>query len=188
MNADLATLSDTDPSSGSDTITLTAKDSFNNSAQQQTIAVTASGGPVLTVPGAQTVGLNHATAIAGVSLAESGSSGDETFTVTLTDTHGLLSASGPGVSGSGTTKLTITGSLEQVNADLATLSDTDPSSGSDTITLTAKDSFNNSAQQQTIAVTASGGPVLTAPRCADGWAQPGDEDCRGEPGGERQHQ
>ena len=163
VNADLATLSDTDPSSGSDTITLTAKDSFNNSAQQQTIAVTASGGPVLTVPGAQTVGLNHATAIAGVSLAESGSSGDETFTVTLTDTHGLLSASGPGVSGSGTTKLTITGSLEQVNADLATLSDTDPSSGSDTITLTAKDSFNNSAQQQTIAVTASGGPVLTVP-------------------------
>ena len=43
MNADLATLSDTDPSSGSDTITLTAKDSFGNSAQQQTIAVTASG-------------------------------------------------------------------------------------------------------------------------------------------------
>ena len=75
-----------------------------------------------------------------------------------------------------------------MNADLATLSDTDPSSGSDTITLTAKDSFNNSAQQQTIAVTASGGPVLTVPRCADGCAQPGDDDSRGEPGGERQHQ
>ena len=163
MNADLATLSDTDPSSGSDPITLTAKDSFGNSATTQTIAVTASGGPVLTVPGAQTIALNHATAIAGVSLAESGSSGDETFTVTLTDTHGLLSASGQGVSGSGTTKLTITGSLEQVNADLATLSDTDPSSGSDPITLTANDSFGNRATTQTIAVTASGGPVLTVP-------------------------
>ena len=164
VNADLATLSDTDPSSGSDPITLTATDSFGNRATTQTIAVTASGGPVLTVPsGAQTIALNHATAIAGVSLAESGSTGDETFTVTLTDTHGLLSASGQGVSGSGTTKLTITGSLEQVNADLATLSDTDPSSGSDPITLTANDSFGNRATTQTIAVTASGGPVLTVP-------------------------
>ena len=172
MNADLATLSDTDPSSGSDTITLTAKDSFGNSAQQQTIAVTASGLPVLTAPSTATVALNQATKITGVSLAESGSTSDETFTVTLSDGQGKLSATtsaeggGGSISGSGTTSLTITGTLSQVNADLATLSDTDPSSGSDTITLTAKDSFGNSAQQQTIAVTASGLPVLTAPSTA----------------------
>ena len=166
MNADLATLSDTDPSSGSDTITLTAKDSFGNSAQQQTIAVTASGLPVITAPSTATVALNQATKITGVSLAESGSTSDETFTVTLSDGQGKLSASGTGVSRLGDNDLTITGSLSQVNAELATLSDTDPSSGSDTITLTAKDSFGNSAQQQTIAVTASGLPVLTAPSTA----------------------
>ena len=85
--------------------------------------------------------------------------------MTLSDGQGKLSATtsaeggGGSISGSGTTSLTITGTLSQVNADLATLSDTDPSSGSDTITLTAKDSFGNSAQQQTIAVTAS--PNLT---------------------------
>ena len=107
-----------------------------------------------------------------MSLSESGSTSDETFTVTLSDGHGKLSATtsaeggGGSISGSGTTSLTITGTLSQVNADLATLSDTDPSSGSDTITLTAKDSFNNSAQQQTIAVTASGLPVITAPSTA----------------------
>ena len=129
-----------------------------------------------------------------MSLAESGSTSDETFTVTLSDGQGKLSATtsaeggGGSISGSGTTSLTITGTLSQVNADLATLSDTDPSSGSDTITLTAKDSFNNSAQQQTIAVTASGLPVLTAPVDGDGCAQSGDEDYRGEPVGERQHQ
>ena len=186
VNAELATLSDTDPSSGSDTITLTAKDSFGNQAPTQTIAVTASGGPVLTVPGSQTVGLNHATAIAGVSLAESGSSANETFTVTLSDSQGLLSASGAGVLGSGTTKLTISGSLDQVNAELATLSDTDPSSGSDTITLTAKDSFGNQAPTQTIAVTAERRAGADGAGVADGWSQPCDGDCRGEPGGERQ--
>ena len=148
MNAELATLSDTDPSSGSDTITVTAKDSLGNQAAPQTIAVTASGLPVITAPLTATVALNQPTKITGVSLAESGSTSDETFTVTLSDSHGQLSASGQGVSGSSTTSLTITGSLEQVNADLATLSDTDPSSGSDTITLTAKDSFNNQARSR----------------------------------------
>ena len=184
VNAELATLSDTDPSSGSDTITLTAKDSFGNSAQQQTIAVTTSGLPVLTAPSTATVALNQATKITGVSLAESGSSSDETFTVTLSDGQGKLSVSGRMRSKT----LTISGSLDQVNAELATLSDTDPSSGSDTITLTAKDSFGNSAQQQTIAVTTSGAAGADGAVDGDGCAQSGDEDHRGEPVGERRQQ
>ena len=41
--------------------------------------------------------------------------------MTLTDTNGVLSATGAGgaITGSGTTSLTITGSLAQVNSDLA---------------------------------------------------------------------
>ena len=78
-----------------DTITVNASDSFGNSATAETIAVTANGAPVIAVPGAQTVALGTATAIAGVSLAESGNDqGSETFTVTLKDSNGLLSASG----------------------------------------------------------------------------------------------
>ena len=117
-----------------------------------------------------------------MSLAESGSTSDETFTVTLSERQGKLSATtsaeggGGSISGSGTTSLTITGTLSQVNADLGTLSDTDPSSGSDTITLTAKDSFNNSAQQQTIAVTASGAAGAHGAVDGGGCAQSGDED------------
>ena len=41
--------------------------------------------------------------------------------------HRRCSATGAGVSGSGTTSLTITGSLSQVNSDLGTLADSDPS-------------------------------------------------------------
>ena len=72
LNSDLGTLKDTDGTAGPDTITVNASDSFGNAATAATIAVTANGAPVIAVPGAQTVALGTATAIAGVSLAESG--------------------------------------------------------------------------------------------------------------------
>src|SRR4029077_15653072 len=163
VNTDLGTLKDTDSTAGADTITVNASDSFGNVATAKTIAVTANGAPVITVPGAQTVSVGAATAIAGVGVSESGNSRGETFTVTLSDTNGHLSATGTGVSGSGTTSLTIAGTLSQVTADLGTLSDTDSTAGPDTITLNATDSFGNKASQQTIAVTASVTPVITVP-------------------------
>ena len=88
-----------------------------------------------------------------MSLSETGSTGSETFTVTLTDTNGDLSATGTGVSGSGTTSLTITGSLSLVNTDLGTLTDTDSTRVPDTISVNASDSFGNTAAQKQIAVT-----------------------------------
>ena len=95
---DLGTLKDSDGTATSgtpETITLTADDSFGNVATAKTIAVTVNGAPVIAVPGAQTVPLGTATAISGVSLAESGNTtGSESFTVTLKDSNGLLSASG----------------------------------------------------------------------------------------------
>ncbi len=125
--------------------------------------------PSLTVPGAQTLVVDQATAVSGVSLAETGATSGETFTVTLTDTNGDLSATGSGVSGSGTTSLTITGSLSQVNGDLAMLSDMDGTAGSNTITLHATDSFGDSAAQQTIAVTADPAtPILNTLASFDG--------------------
>jgi hypothetical protein len=58
----------------------------------------------------------------------------------------------------------ITGSLAQVNSDLATLTDTDAAAGSDTISISATDSFGNNANPQTTAVTVSPlVPVLAAP-------------------------
>jgi hypothetical protein len=155
VNADLATLSDTDAVAGSDTITINASDSFGNNAAPQQIAVTVNAlMPVITAPALITVNQGNAGTIVGVRLAEANSVDGETFTVTLSDMNGVLTASGTGVSGAGTTSLSITGSLAQVNADLATLSDTDLAAGSDTITLNASDSFGNSAAPWQIAVTA----------------------------------
>jgi hypothetical protein len=156
VNADLTTLKDTDGTLGSDsdTITLTATDSAGDNASQQ-IDVTVNGLPSITVPEAQSVAPNTTIAIAGVGLSETGNINGETFTVTLTDsnTNGDLSATGTGVSGSGTHELTVSGSLAQVNSDLATL--TDKESASDTITVTATDSLGNSATAQTVDVTVS---------------------------------
>src|SRR5208283_4617138 len=113
-------------------------------------------------PATATVQQNQATAISGVSLSETGNTAGETFTVTLSDTNGDLSAIGPGVSGAGTTSLTITGSLSQVNSDLATLTDTDAAAASDTIAITASDSFGNTASQQPIVVTVTTLTTLVA--------------------------
>jgi hypothetical protein len=120
----------------------------------------------ISAPASATVGQGQATAISGVSLSESGNTAGETFTVTLADTNGALSASATGggdvVSGSGTTSLAIAGSLAQVNSVLGTLTDTDATTPSDTITVNAGDSLGNTASPQTIAVTVNGGPTPEA--------------------------
>ncbi len=173
VNATLQSLTDTDSTNASDTIKINATDSFNNAATQQKIAVTVAGAPTITVPGAQTVGVNQPASIAPITVAESNAASGETFTVTVSDNNGFLSANTSAPNGGGSVTpsnggetLTIQGSLSQVNADLATLTDTDSKIdglNSDTITVTAKDSFGNSAPQQTIGVTANGLPSLTAP-------------------------
>ncbi len=163
LNSDLATLSDTDSTAGSDSLVVNATDSFNNKASQQTIAVTATGAPVIAVPGAQTLGVNQAAAITGVSVSESGATAGETFTVTLSDSTGVLTASG-GTQSNGGHTLTLSGlSLTTLNSDLATLSDSDGTAGADTITLNGSDSFGNSATQKTIAVVVNGLPVIAVP-------------------------
>ena len=152
VNTDLATLTDTDSTTPSDSIKLTAVDSFGNSAAAKTIAVTVNGLPVITAPATAVLTTGVATSITGLSLAETGTTTSETFTVKLSDTNGLLSATGTGVTGSGTKALTLTGTLAQVNADLATLSDTDATLPSDTIAVTATDSLGNSAVAASIAI------------------------------------
>jgi serralysin len=138
-----------------DTALATATDSTT------TVVATDVGAPTLTGPLTATVNQGAATPIAGLSLAEIANVAGETFTVTLGDTNGLLSATGTGVTGSGTTSLTIAGSLATVNSDLATLSDTDAATPSDTITLNAVDSFGVAAAPQSIAVTVTPGQTFT---------------------------
>src|SRR6185437_8642834 len=123
------------------------------------------GLPVIAVPGAQVLGTGKPAALPGVSLSETGNTIGETFTVTLSDTSGLLSTTGAAgtITGASSTSLTISGTLAQVNTDLAGLHDTDGTAGSDPITLNASDSFGNAATQQQIAVTVNGLPVIAVP-------------------------
>lgn len=116
------------------------------------------GAPAIAAPGSEVVGQGHATAISGVRLSETGNTVGETFRAIASDSQGILSATGTGVSGSGTTTLTLLGSLAQVNADLATLKDTDGTVAPDTIKLNASDSLGNSATPKAIAVTVHGSP------------------------------
>ena len=163
VNADLATLSDTDSTAAPDTVHVSVTDSFGNTGSQN-IAVTVTAPiPVIAAPASELLGQGQSAAVSGVSLSEAGAVSGETFTVTLADTAGALSATGAGVSGSGTHTLTVTGSLAQVNSDLATLHDVEAAAGSDTIHITATDSLANSATPKDISVTTNGLPVVSAP-------------------------
>ena len=110
-----------------------------------------------------------ASAIANVSVSESGAIAGETFTVVLGDSYGLLSATGAGVSGAGTTQLVVTGSLAQVNAALGTLTDTDSVVADDTITLNITDSLGNTGAPATIEVATPTGTPYVWDRASGIW-------------------
>src|ERR1019366_7524471 len=143
VNAALGTLTDQETSPGTDTIALNATDGFGNVASPGSIGLTINGLPVIAAPALVTVGVAKPLTIQDVSLSETGTTAGETFSVTLSDTHGVLSASNGGggsVSGPGL-NLTISGTLGQVTAALGTLSDTDGTLAPDTIALNATDSL-----------------------------------------------
>src|SRR5208282_4831695 len=98
--------------------------------------------------------------------SESGNTASESFTAVLADTNGVLSANTGATGGGGTITpsnggktLTIVGALSQVDADLTTLNDNDPSTAADTITLNANDSLGGHATPAMIAVTVDPGPT-----------------------------
>ena len=249
VDADLTTLKDDESSTSADTLSVSATDSFGNSATKSLpVTVTpASGHLAVAAPTAATIGVGRAGAIAGVSITELPTTAGETFTVTLSNGAGVLSAT-TAVSGGGGTitpsnggktltiagslsqvnadlttddrggsrrrdrrrehhgiaddggrnvhghaverrgravgddgrqrrrrtitpsnggkTLTIAGSLSQVNADLTTLAETDATTASDVISVSASDSNGGSAGPATIAVTVNGAPSISAPSSA----------------------
>ena len=100
-----------------------------------------------------------------MSIADAGGAGD-TFTTVVSVLAGILTALGGGVSGSGTTSLTISGTLSQVNAALLTLSYENAAAGSDTVTVTTSDpNASNSPVTESFRVTINPPDVVseTAP-------------------------
>ena len=108
--------------------------------------------PALTIPAAQSVEQGATATIAGISVADAASSG--TVTVVLTDTAGVLAASGGAATNGGHT-LTLTGSVSTVNTELTSLTFVDATAGSDVIDVNASDPLGGVASQQTIAITVS---------------------------------
>ncbi len=169
VNADLSTLRYLDNSFGSDSIDIAVTDG-RGGGDNRSIDVAVNAPPVTTVPGAQTVQPNVVTAIFGVTVinADAASAG-EIVTVTLTDAVGALSANrfvrggvGSAIIGSGTTELTIAGTLAQVNADLSTLTYLGNSFGTDSIDVATSDGRGGSDDHH-IAVGINAPPVTTVP-------------------------
>ncbi|WP_040847892.1 autotransporter-associated beta strand repeat-containing protein, partial [Nitrospirillum viridazoti] len=132
VNATLASLTYTTTvtASDSDTITIGVNDGGNTGTggaltDAKTIAVTLTGNaaPTVSVAGAQSYTDTNSHAITGVGVTDS--LAGNTVTATVSDLHGNLGFTAAGsasVTGAGTGSVTITGSLADVNATLATLS------------------------------------------------------------------
>jgi hypothetical protein len=174
VNADLSTLTYTNSTAGTDSIDVATTDHRGGSDDHQ-IAVTINGNnnapPVISVPGAQTVNFDIATTIAGVSVADAdAASATETMTMTLSDASGLLAATtaaaggGGTISGSGSTTLVISGTLDEVNADLSTLTYTGSNAGADTIDVAADDGRGGTDDRKIgVTVNPPPPPVITSP-------------------------
>ena len=130
-------------------------------------ALTGHLAPTISAPAEIVAQLNAPTGVAQVAVSDL----DEgaTVTVTVSDAHGLLAADtqaaggGGTITGVGSTRLTISGALAQVNADLTRLSDEDPSLTPDTITVLANESASGVASPKIILV----GHIFTLTNVAD---------------------
>jgi hypothetical protein len=126
VNADLAALSFTGTAIGAGSLAIATSDG-NGGSDSHTIGITvtspADQAPVTAVPGNQSVVDQSLLALAGISIADADGAG-QSFTVTLTGTDGTVSTGGGAgtIAGNGTANLILSGSLANVNADLAHLS------------------------------------------------------------------
>ena len=135
-------------------------ENYSSPAQTTQITITAlNDAPVNTVPGAQTVAEDTILPIVGVSVADIDSSA---LTTTLSVAHGILNVTaGPGVTGSGTASVTITGTAAEINAALAGLAYTGNLNFNGADTLTVATSDGTATDTDTIAITVN--PVNDAP-------------------------
>jgi hypothetical protein len=170
INADLAALSYTAASSsGSDSISVNVWDQAGLEGTA-TVAVTVAApvpapaptptGPSIAVPAAESLTTGATIAVTGVTVTDAfAASNPGTLGLYLSDSSGTLSVASAGgsVTGQGTGKLAVTGTLAQINADLAQLNYTAASSaGSDSINVNVWD-------QAGLESTATIGVTVTAP-------------------------
>jgi hypothetical protein len=154
VNADLTTLTDTNTSAAPDSLFMLASNSNGENAPVVSVDVTVNGAPTITTPSDVRAPAGLATPVPLMKVSETGNTAGEFFVVILSDVNGLLSATfgGSPVLGSGTNHLTLSGSLDQVNAQLASLTITETAVGLDFITGGVGDGFGNGSGQFMIPV------------------------------------
>jgi hypothetical protein len=144
INADLATLTYTAGSStGGDAINVNVWDQAGLDATKTievTVAAASSSsssssstptGPSITVPASDSVTVGTTTTVGGISVTDTFAAANPgSMVLNLSDTNGTLAMTSGGtkLAGSGTSSMSVTGTLAQINADLATLTYTAGSS------------------------------------------------------------
>jgi hypothetical protein len=117
------------------------------------------------VPASDSVAAGATTTISGVSVADAfAASSPGSMVLNVSDTTGLIAMTSDGtkLAGSGTHSMSVTGTLAQINADLATLTYTAGSSaGTDSISVNVWDQAGLDSTK-TIGVTVSAEPTASA--------------------------
>jgi len=114
--------------------------------------------PAITLPASKTVTAGTASAVTGVSVSDLNAGTSGAMVLNLSAGNGTLSmtdATGAAVAGSGTGAISVTGTLSQINADLAHLTYTTGRVGSDQIVVDVWDPAGKEATRS-LAVTATG--------------------------------
>jgi hypothetical protein len=141
---------------------------MSDTRDQTPSTLSGSGGPItVTAPSTLAVGAGQTNLISGVRLTVAGKAAKgETFVVTVMNDNGSINVNGAGgvqISGARPTCITLTGTLAQVNAALATLTDFAPYAGTDTLTVVASDSLGDNTPTLYTPITIASAPVITAP-------------------------
>ncbi len=155
-------------STGSTSSTSTSSSSSLATASGTTSTTASAPNPVVTVPGAQTVTAGAGLAFSGISISDPwAAAAGGTLALNVTTTAGTVSAkdaSGNLVSGSGTSGIHVSGTLAQINAELATLTFADATTGNAQVTVDVWDQAGVEGTK-TIGVTVNPPPstVVTVP-------------------------
>ena len=176
INADLAALTYTAGSStGSDSVSIDIWDQAGIESEKSiAVTIAAAGtttsapppptGPSITLPAGDSVTAGSSTTVAGVSVADAfAASNPGMLALNVSATTGdisMIGANGALLSGSGTHAMSVSGTLAQINADLATLTYTAGSSaGTDSISINVWDQAGLESTK-TIGVTVSAEPTV----------------------------
>jgi|GEM_PF-2549652 len=174
LQTDLATLSYTSnyPYNGTDTLSLRLKDTTNKLTTTSSLPITLVGGqpPTITLPTTSLTAIQSTPlTITGITVGDPGGTTEQ---LTLSVKYGSSSLSfgnttGLTVTGNGTSSVTVTGNLADLQTDLATLSYTSnyPYNGTDTLSLRLKDTTNKLTTTSSLPITLkTQPPTITLPK------------------------